>query len=118
VARWWCAGSRASARPRCWRMRSSQRLDCALRGVAGVESEMELAFAALQQLCAPMLDDQECLPDPQRDALGIAFGLKTGEAPDRFLVVGGRGRRNPQCATGHRQISHPLRAARATTSNR
>jgi hypothetical protein len=54
--------------------------------VAGVESEMELAFAALQQLCAPMLDKLEGLPDPQRDALGIAFGLNRGTAPDRFLV--------------------------------
>src|SRR5436853_3455655 len=52
----------------------------------GVESEMELAFAALQQLCAPMLDKLAGLPDPQRDALGVAFGLKTGAAPDRFLV--------------------------------
>src|SRR5882757_8140119 len=54
--------------------------------VAGVESEMELAFAALQQLCAPMLGKLEGLPDPQRDALGVAFGLNTGAAPDRFLV--------------------------------
>src|SRR4029077_16691255 len=54
--------------------------------VAGVESEMELAFAALQQLCAPMLDRLAGLPDPQRDALGVAFGLSTGAAPDRFLV--------------------------------
>ena len=54
--------------------------------VAGVESEMELAFAALQQLCVPMLDKLECLPDPQRAALGVAFGLETGAAPDRFLV--------------------------------
>jgi DNA-binding CsgD family transcriptional regulator len=54
--------------------------------VAGVESEMELAFAALQQLCAPMLDKLEGLPDPQRAALGVAFGLNTGAAPDRFLV--------------------------------
>jgi DNA-binding CsgD family transcriptional regulator len=54
--------------------------------VAGVEAEMELAFAALQQLCAPMLDKLEGLPDPQRDALGVAFGLKRGAAPDRFLV--------------------------------
>ena len=46
--------------------------------VAGVESEMELAFAALQQLCAPMLDKLEGLPDPQRDALGVAFGLNIG----------------------------------------
>ena len=54
--------------------------------VAGVESEMELAFAALQQLCAPMLEKLEGLPDPQREALGVAFGLTTGAAPDRFLV--------------------------------
>jgi DNA-binding CsgD family transcriptional regulator len=54
--------------------------------VAGVESEMELAFAALQQLCAPMLDKLERLPDPQREALGVAFGLKLGPVPDRFLV--------------------------------
>ena len=54
--------------------------------VAGVESEMELAFAVLQQLCAPMLDQLAALPDPQRAALGVAFGLATGAAPDRFLV--------------------------------
>src|SRR6266481_5677594 len=54
--------------------------------VAGVESEMELAFAALQQLCAPMLDKLEDLPGPQRAALGVAFGLNAGAAPDRFLV--------------------------------
>jgi len=52
----------------------------------GVESEMELAFAALHQLCVPALDRLERLPSPQRDALGVAFGLRTGEAPDRFLV--------------------------------
>src|SRR6202012_2132409 len=53
---------------------------------AGVESEMELAFAALHQLCAPMLDKLAGLPDPQRAALGVAFGLETGAALDRFLV--------------------------------
>ncbi len=52
----------------------------------GVESEMELAFAALQQLCAPLLDRLDRLPAPQRDALGVAFGLQAGDAPDRFLV--------------------------------
>jgi len=48
---------------------------------------MELAFAALQPLCGPMLDrlDQR-LPGPQRDVLGVAFGLSAGDAPDRFLV--------------------------------
>ena len=52
----------------------------------GVESEMELAFAALQQLCAPMIDRLDRLPGPQQDALGVAFGLRAGDAPDRFLV--------------------------------
>ena len=52
----------------------------------GVESEMELPFAALQQLCARMLDRLGELPGPQRDALGVAFGLRAGSAPDRFLV--------------------------------
>src|SRR6266436_6483611 len=52
----------------------------------GAESEMELAYAALQQLCAPMLGKLAALPDPQREALGVAFGLNTGAAPDRFLV--------------------------------
>ena len=60
--------------------------DLRVARVAGVESEMELAFAALQQLCAPMLDKLAGLPDPQREALGVAFGLNTGPAPDRFLV--------------------------------
>ena len=54
--------------------------------VAGIESEMELAYAALQQLCAPMLEGLERLSDPQRQALGVVFGLRAGEAPDRFLV--------------------------------
>src|SRR5690242_3258604 len=46
----------------------------------GVESEMELAFAALQQLCAPMLDRLDRLPAPQQDALSVAFGLRAGDA--------------------------------------
>ena len=52
----------------------------------GVESEMELAFAALQQLCAPMLDRLERLPGPQQDALRVAFGLSGAEPADRFVV--------------------------------
>ena len=52
----------------------------------GVESEMELPFAALQHLCAPMLAGLERLPGPQRDALGVAFGLVRGDQPDRYLV--------------------------------
>jgi DNA-binding CsgD family transcriptional regulator len=52
----------------------------------GVESEMELAFAALHQLCAPLLDHLEGLPAPQRLALEITFGLSDGPAPDRLFV--------------------------------
>ncbi len=52
----------------------------------GVESEMELAFASLHQLCAPMLDRLDRLPGPQRQALEIVFGVSAGAAPDRFLV--------------------------------
>jgi hypothetical protein len=52
----------------------------------GVQSEMELAFGALHQLCAPLLDRLDGLPPPQRDALGAAFGLSAGTASERFLV--------------------------------
>ena len=60
--------------------------DLALVRAAGVESEMELAYASLHQLCAPMLDRLESLPTPQRQALEIVFGMSSGAAPDRFLV--------------------------------
>jgi DNA-binding CsgD family transcriptional regulator len=53
---------------------------------AGVESEMELPFASLHQLCAPFLHGLERLPGPQRDALATTFGLQAGNPPDRFLV--------------------------------
>src|ERR1700761_2821056 len=53
---------------------------------SGVESEMELAFAALHQLCAPLLDRLDRLPGPQRDALEITFALSAGPVPDRFFV--------------------------------
>ena len=56
-----------------------------LRAV-GVESEMELAFASLQQVCAPVLDHVERIPGPRQDALRVAFGLSAGAAPDRFLI--------------------------------
>jgi AAA ATPase domain len=52
----------------------------------GVESEMELVFAGLHQLCAPLLDGVGRLPAPQRDALQTAFGLSAGAPPDRFFV--------------------------------
>jgi DNA-binding CsgD family transcriptional regulator len=59
---------------------------CRVTRAAGVESEMELAFAGLHALCAPMLGRLGRLPIPQRDALNTAFGLSAGPPPDRFLV--------------------------------
>src|ERR1700759_857460 len=59
---------------------------CRVVRAAGVQSEMELAFAGLHQLCAPLLDHAESLPGPQRAALWTAFGLSAGPAPDRCLV--------------------------------
>jgi DNA-binding CsgD family transcriptional regulator len=52
----------------------------------GVEAEMELPYAALQQLCSPILDLAERLPMPQGDALAVAFGLSAGAPPSPFLV--------------------------------
>jgi len=59
---------------------------CQIARAAGVESEMELAFAGLHQLCAPMIERLDRLPGPQRAALATAFGLSDGNPPDRFLV--------------------------------
>lgn len=52
----------------------------------GVESEARFAFAALHQLCGPVLDRASALPEPQQAALGVAFGLRDGAVPDGFLV--------------------------------
>jgi DNA-binding CsgD family transcriptional regulator len=57
-----------------------------LAQLTGVEAEMELPFAGIHQLCATMLDKNDALPAPQRDALSVALGLTAGEVPDRFLV--------------------------------
>ncbi|MEU0075851.1 AAA family ATPase [Streptomyces sp. NPDC006332] len=62
------------------------RAGCRTVRVAGIQSEMELSYAGLHQLCAPLLAGLDHLPQPQRDALGTAFGLRAGHAPDRFLV--------------------------------
>ena len=59
---------------------------CRTARASGIEYEMELAFAGLHQLCAPMLSLRERLPAPQLDALEAAFGLRTGPPPDRFVV--------------------------------
>ena len=65
---------------------AGQASDFQVIRIAGVESEMELPFAGLHQLCAPMLSAVELLPDPQQNALRVAFGLMSGDPPDRFLV--------------------------------
>jgi DNA-binding CsgD family transcriptional regulator len=63
-----------------------QASGCRLVQIAGVESEIELPFAALHQLCAPMLGGLAALPEPQERALRVSFGLAAGTAPDRFVV--------------------------------
>jgi hypothetical protein len=65
---------------------AEQASDCQIARVSGVQSEMELAFAGLHKLCAPMLNRLEHLPVPQQDALRTAFGMSTGSAPDQFLI--------------------------------
>jgi hypothetical protein len=59
---------------------------CRLARAAGVQSEMELVFAGLHQLCGPILSHADSLPEPQRDALRTAFALAEGPPPDRFLL--------------------------------
>ena len=54
---------------------------------AGVESEMELPYSGLHELCSPILDGLDSLPEPQQLALGIALGLQAGQSPDKFLVA-------------------------------
>src|SRR5919107_4714161 len=64
-----------------------QASDFRVASVAGVESDMELPFAVLQQLCASMLGRSDTLPVHQQTALRVAFGLSSGDAPDRFVVA-------------------------------
>ncbi|MGH3254395.1 MAG: helix-turn-helix transcriptional regulator [Streptosporangiaceae bacterium] len=64
-----------------------QAQGCRVVRAAGVQSEIEFAFAGLHQLLAPMLDRVEQLPVPQREALRTVFGISTGPPPDRFLVA-------------------------------
>jgi len=59
---------------------------CMVARATGVQADMELPFAGLQQLFGSTLGSLERLPDPQRDAVEVAFGLRSGPAPDRFEV--------------------------------
>ena len=61
-------------------------LECRIARASGIEAEMELPFAAVQQLCSPFLDLLDRLPDPQHEALAVAFGLSIGPPPNPFLV--------------------------------
>jgi DNA-binding CsgD family transcriptional regulator len=63
-----------------------QASGCRVTQIAGVESELEMPFAAVHQLCAPMLDQLGALPEPQQQALRVALGAEAGNAPDRFVV--------------------------------
>jgi DNA-binding CsgD family transcriptional regulator len=63
-----------------------QASGCRLVHIGGVEFEMELPFAALHQLCGPMLSGLGALPEPQQSALRVAFGLAAEPAPDRFVL--------------------------------
>src|SRR5258706_10600995 len=68
-------------------MRLSEAAEgCRIAWATGVESEMELAFAGLHSLCAPLLSRVRHLPAPQREALSTAFGMSAGPPPERFLV--------------------------------
>ena len=63
-----------------------QAADCRLVQIAGIESESELPFAGLHQLCEPVLDNLDKLSEPQKRALQVAFGLTSGSAPDPFVL--------------------------------
>jgi hypothetical protein len=82
---WWYTVTPVWAKPCCWTTWPGVRAGAGWRAV-GVQSEMELAFAGLHQLCAPLLDRLDRLPIPQREALRTAFGMSAGPPPDRFLV--------------------------------
>ena len=66
---------------------AEQAGDCQVLRAAGVQAEMELAFAGLHQLLTPILPRLQNLPSPQRDALQMAFGMRAGAAPDRFFIA-------------------------------
>jgi predicted ATPase len=63
-----------------------QAAGCRIARITGVESELEMPFAALHQLCRPMFSDLSTLPEPQANALRVAFGFSAGSTPDRFVV--------------------------------
>ena len=86
AACWSCTVKQVSAKPLCSSTQLKRGAEYLVARTSGVEAEMELPFAALLQLCSPFLDLLDRLPQPQHEALGVAFGLSGGSAPDPFLV--------------------------------
>ena len=87
VAAYWCSGGEAGiGKTALLEYVVGAASDLRVLRAAGVESEMELPYAALHQLCAPVLDRLARLPGPQRDALATTFGLSEGGAPEPFFV--------------------------------
>src|SRR5262245_64092724 len=68
------------------RYAARQALGFRVAQITSVEAEMELPFAAIHQLCAPLLDHLDALPLPQQNALNVALGVASGDVPNRFLV--------------------------------
>src|SRR6185312_4506135 len=68
------------------RYSARQALGCRISQISGVAAELEMPFAALHQLCAPMLEHLDALPTPQQQAMQVAFGMAPGNAPDQFAV--------------------------------
>ena len=86
VVRSLCTGIQVSAKRLFWSTWHGRRQLVAYLTAGGVQSEMEIAFAGLHQLCSPMLERVATIPDPQRDALQITFGMTAGPVPDPFMV--------------------------------
>src|SRR5215217_5621793 len=86
-----------------------QASDFHVARIAGIEAEMELPFAGVHQLCAPIAARLTALPEPQRKALSVALGLSSGAAPDRFIVALGRAQPFVCCCRG---ASAPLSRGR------
>ena len=103
---WWWPGSLGWARRRCWSTRSSRRRGSGSRGPSVSSGRWSSPFAALQQLCAPMLDRLGRLPAPQREALGVAFGRECG---GRAGSVPGRARGAEPVVGGGRRAAAPVR---------
>ncbi len=85
ASRYCCRARPGSGKRRCWNTWSRRHL-IGRRPDGAVELEMKMDYADLQQLCGQLLDRLEMIPAPQRQAIGVVFGLSAGRPPDRFLL--------------------------------